>query len=130
MFLARRRRKNVARGINCQAGYFPLGSAVEHESFALRRDPVDQTAPVRSGNEISFGIQGQYPYVRLVALEEHRMLAVRSDFKNLSMISGGDVEIAALIEGQRPYVLGPRIEVDRGSPIAKRRNLGILRGSF
>ncbi len=93
-----------------------LGGAVQHESFASRRNAIDEPAAVGAGNQIVLRIEGQNADVGLIALEEDRMLALRRNPINLPVVAGSHVEIAGLVQGQVPDIFRTRLEVDGRTP--------------
>ena len=111
-FLSSRGRVDIACLIDSKTCDLTLWCAIQNESIALRRNPVNQTAAVRTGDYVALRIEGQHSNVRLVALEEERVLPVRRNPKNLSMISSGYVEVAVVIEQHAPDVFRAGIKID------------------
>ena len=56
--------------IERESGDFFLGRAVQHESFAGRRDAVDQAAAVGTGNQVALSVEREHADVRVVAFEK------------------------------------------------------------
>ena len=75
-FLAHAGGIDVAFTVERERGDLFLGSAVEHEAFAGRRNPVDQAAAISAGDQVSLGIEREHADVGFVALEEDRVLAL------------------------------------------------------
>ena len=103
---------DVACFVDGQGGDFFFRRAVEDEAFSAGRDSIDQSAAVRTGNQIAFAIEGHHANMGFVTFEKDRVLALRSDAEYLSVIPGGHVEIAAIVEGEIPNVFGAGLEIN------------------
>src|SRR5581483_10598744 len=112
---ARPRCINVPRSIDRQRGDFFLRGAIQDESLAIGRDPIDQAAAIGTRDQISIGVEDQLADVHFVTLKEKRMIPVRSDFEYFSLIACGNEQVAALVECEIPYVLCPGLEKHRGT---------------
>ena len=132
MLLARCSGVDIAFAVDGERGNFFPGRAVENERFAIRRDPVDQSAAIGTGNQVSLGIECEHANVNFIALEEKRVLAVGADFVDFAVIAGGDIQGASIVENDIPDVLGAGIEVGSRGPgclcIGLRSGLAAFRG--
>ena len=130
-FLAHAGGIDVAFAIEGERRDLFLGSAVQDEAFAGRRNAVYQAAAIGAGNQVALRIERQHADVGLVALEENRVLALGSDFVDLAVVAGGDVQVSGLVENEVPDVFRAGREILGRTPRGIQRGLGrILRRFF
>ncbi len=122
--LAHARGVDVAFAIERERGDLFLGSAVENEAIARRRNAIHEAAAIGAGNNVSLSVEREHPDVRVIALEEKGVLAFGSHFVNLAMIAGGDVKVAGLVEREIPDVLGAGREILGRTPRGIQGRLG------